>query len=51
MLLLQQHKAPGEDTAHLSLLACSLQPKTETFMFWIRRKLKPWAAGKGSDGV
>lgn len=33
MLLLQQHKAPGEDTAHLSLLACSLQPKTETFMF------------------
>lgn len=50
MLLLLQHKAVGQDTAYLSLLACSCQPKTETVIFWIRRKLKPWTARKGSDG-
>lgn len=49
-LLLLQHKAAGEDTAHLSFLACSHQPKTEIFNLWIRRKPKHWAAGKGSDG-
>lgn len=50
VLLLLQHKAAGKDTAHLSFLACSHQPKTEIINLCIRRKPKHWATGKGSDG-